>query len=204
MYLNDEEISKMYEKLYILSLCVEIKEMGYEYDDEDTVVLDIQGCTDGYYNTNYSFSNMTERILKPFLYNGWVHCNSDIVDMLTSEEIEIPMETYMFSDDNEEGAGEISGMTVYIDNDLTEKLIKYGIYCTDEFKYKIRKSSFDMEFYDSTIDTVQFLFDGQGIGVVVPSDWFYMEEFISDFVSLIHVLRDTVSEYEHRMELKVA
>lgn len=191
---NEEEIDRMHGKLHMLSICCDIVDLGFKYEEKDCVIIDIYAGEGGYGGPTEI--EMLETIIRPTLGDGEIDFNYENIELLKSLSVEIPYSTY--DEDS------INGFFVRIDNYITKKFISYKL-TPDENVTRAIKRMTDTNWYnESTVENTQVIFKDEGVYIVYPEEYVCLDEFLESYIWLLENMKKQVEDYEMNLEKEVA
>lgn len=195
MYINEEEITRMTTKLSLLYLCCDIKDLGYKYEEDDCVIIDLLANEDGFGGpTEYE---IIESIIKPTIgVNGFIESNHDNIEKLKELGADIPQSHY--SDDDAVGA------LIFIDNKYFIDFAKYKLKINDQIDNAIKSLSASLFYNESTVEDMQVFFKEEGAYIVCPEEYLCVEEFLNNYIELLGLVTEQVLKAKKEMKQEEA
>ena len=194
-YINDEEITRLHSKLMLLTSCIKIKEMGYRYNDNECVILDIFAADNGY--SVVDEYEIIHSIIRPTLGDeGTTFYNGDETLLLESIGAKVPINIY--------DKKEIVGCTIHSTSAIAKKFFEYKLKPDASTTYAIKSFSDNLIYNESNVETVQIIFQPEGLYIVCPEPYTYVEEFLDSYLCFLDNITRQVEQHEERMKEEVA
>lgn len=194
-YINDEEITRLHGKLILLTSCIKIKEMGYRYNDNECVILDIYATDNGYGSVDEY--EIIHSIIRPTLGDeGTTFYNGDETPLLESIGAKVPINIY--------DKKEIVGYTIYSTSAIAKKFFEYKLKPDSSTTYAIKSFSDNLIYYESNVETVQIIFQSEGLYIVCPEPYIYVEEFLDSYLYFLENITRQVEQHEESMKEEAA
>lgn len=189
--INEDEIDRLYGKLFMVALCMRIKKLGYIYEEGTYITIDTRADEDGY--SRIDQLEFINGLLGTSIGSGCCSTNEYMKDELISVGAEIPYSTY-----DEEC---INGLTIKVDNQDIDKIIKYKLIDEKFIKDTIRSFTDSCCMCEeSTVTDVQIIFSDY-MYIVIPEEYFMIDMFFETYCSFLENIREKIVAHEEMLKI---